>query len=509
MSQADVIAFLSSENGHPGGGPVETVETHGALVFLAGESALKIKREVKYDYMDLSTLSQREAVLRRELELNQPVAPKIYHDVVALTRDANGTLALDGTGEPVEWVLRMWRFPKEAELAVIASARGIDDDLAQNLGTAIHRYHTKAPWASANGTTLISDILAELDRVFAEMHHVFGPDRVAAFNKACQSALDHAGTLLNRRARDGHVRRCHGDLHLRNLVLLDGMPVPFDALEFDEVLGTCDVLYDLAFLVMDLHQRNLDRAANVVLSSYLLEADGTEDGGLAALPLFLAVRAAIRAMVAVQTSSATHRLPGTEPISILENALDFLNPLPPKLVLIGGLSGTGKTTGSRALASEIGATPGAVHLRTDLERKKAIGLPSTEPAPPTAYSASGRGAVYSHLFDRAETILVAGHSVLIDATFLDKDLRARAYALAQRSKAELQAIWLEAPLEVLVDRVSRRSGDASDADETVVRSQQDGSDTPDDWLIVPATGTQEQTIARVRHVLNMGANAIR
>ncbi|MEO0915740.1 MAG: AAA family ATPase [Pseudomonadota bacterium] len=506
MSQSDVIAFLGSAAGHPGGGPVDIVETHGALIFLAGDVALKIKREVTYDYMDLSTLALREAMLRRELELNKPVAPKIYQDVVAVTRTPDGALAFDGLGQPVEWVLRMWRFPAEDELAVIADKYGIDDTLAHDLGEAVHRFHAQAPLREAKGAKLISDILDELDRVFVDMHDVFGKDRIDAFATASRAEWHRMSSALDHRAKDGHVRRCHGDLHLRNLVMLDGVPVPFDALEFDEVLGICDVLYDLAFLLMDLHQRGLDRAANIVLSAYLLSAGGAEDDGLSTLPLFLAVRAAISAMVMVQTSTATHHAPGKQPVQFLESALALLARPCPKLILLGGLSGTGKTTIARALVPLIGAVPGAVHLRTDLERKEAMGIEETAQAPNASYSRTARHTVYARVFSRAEAVLSAGHSVLIDATFLDPHDRDSAAKLGARTGVKVSSLWLDAPLDVLIERVSARAGDASDADATVVRAQHASLNAPSDWAKVSALGGPEDVVARVCAELGLNQN---
>lgn len=497
MSQEDVIAFLGSAAGHPGGGSVEIVETHGAIIFLAGDIALKIKREVTYDYMDLSTLALRERVLRRELALNQPIAPKIYRDVIAVTRESDGSLVLDGSGEAVEWVLRMWRFPKESELAEIAESRGIDDGLAQQLGDAIGSFHAQAPLRDKDGAKLVEDILDELDRVFAEMHGALGKARVGSFSEQIRLEWSRVADILHRRSKTGHVRRCHGDLHLHNLIILDGVPVPFDALEFDEVLGTCDVLYDLAFLLMDLHQRGLNRASNIVLSAYLFAAHGAEDSGLGALPLFLSVRAAIRAMVAVETATATHTASGIGPVQILDNAIEFLQPSPKKLVLIGGLSGTGKTTISRAIAPFIGAVPGAVHLRTDLERKALPKTQARSDAPEPSYDPASRRAVYSQLFERAKIVLAAGHSVLIDATFLDPMMRSQAEALAPQFGAEIRPIWLDAPIGTLASRVRGRTGDASDADEMVVRSQLKQCSPPTRWRKVFAGGSAEQTTARV------------
>lgn len=470
-NQAEVIAFLASPAGHPGKGPVSVVQTHGALVFLAGDTALKIKRAVRYDYMDLSTLPLREKMLRRELDLNQSVAPTIYRDVIPVTRQPDGTLALDGTGDVVEWVLRMWRFPQKDELAVIADAGGLTDRLADRLGQAIYDYHHQTPSMHVGGAKLIADILAELTRVFAGMHDALGADRLHRFLAGARHSLDAQAALLDRRSLDGHVRRCHGDLHLRNLVLIDAVPTPFDALEFDEVLGTCDVLYDLAFLIMDLRHRDLPRAANRVLDTYLLAAGGFEDGGLAAFPLFLAVRAAIRAMVMVQTATATSDQPPAEAGRYLDEALAALSPAPARLVAVGGLSGTGKTTVAHALAPLIGAAPGAVHLRSDLERKAMRGIARQTHLPADSYAQPERERVYDRMFHRAESILKAGHSVLLDATFLDQAIRSRAETLADQVRVPFTGLWLTAPLPVLISRVTARSGDASDADAGVVRQQ--------------------------------------
>lgn len=470
------------------------VQTHGALIFLAGDIALKMKRAVRYDYMDLSTLDLRQALLRRELDLNKPVAPEIYQDVVPVTRTKDGGLELGGQGEPVEWVLRMWRFPKENELALIAESGGIDDDLARDLGTAIFSYHTQSAKRSCDGARLIGDILDELDRVFVDMKEQLGAPNIDQFHHKSRAMLARVAPVLCRRADAGHVRRCHGDLHLRNIVLLDGKPVPFDALEFDEVLGTCDVLYDLAFLIMDLRHRDLGRAANMVLNSYLLSASGLEDEGLAALPLFLAVRAAIRAMVLVQTATATGTTVNPEAVQFLNDALISLQTPDPRLVLVGGLSGTGKTAVSRALAPLIGGPSGAVHLRTDLERKMIhtsevnLGVPSDE------YSVASREAVYDRMFSRAGAILSAGHSVLLDATFLDANLRTSAQNLAKAADVACHTLWLEAPLSILIDRVKARQGDASDADEHVVRKQLKSGGPPSDWQRISAEGSLQDTV---------------
>jgi hypothetical protein len=502
-SQAEVVRFLKSPEAHGGAAPDTVVETHGALVFLAGEVALKIKRAVRYDYMDLSTRTLRKEMLLRELVLNRKTAPRIYHDVVPITRAPDGRLALNGPGTPVEWVLRMWRFPAGDELSVIAERGDFTDRLADDLGHRIFAYHRAAPRREADGATLIRDILDELARVFAGMQADLGAADIASFDARARAALGAATPLLARRSAAGHVRRCHGDLHLRNLVLLDGVPTPFDALEFSETLGTCDVLYDLAFLIMDLRHRSLCGAANIVLNSYLLAAAGSEDAGLAALPLFIAVRAAIRAMVAVQTlrASTPPASADTDAHRYLNEALAALAPARPRLVAVGGLSGTGKTTLARPLAPQFGAVPGAVHLRSDLERKAMAGRPAQTRLSAAQYAKTARDRIYGRMLERAETLLCAGHSVLLDATFIDPAHRAAAAALADRLGLSFTGLWLEGPASTLLARVGARSGDASDADAAVVQAQLALDPGPIDWHRLACGGAAETVLGAALTVL--------
>ncbi|MDT8855751.1 AAA family ATPase [Paracoccaceae bacterium Fryx2] len=494
-TQSEVTAFLQSAAAWPGGAPVSHIETHGAHVFLSGTDAIKIKRAVRYDYMDLSTLARREAMLRRELALNRDAAPMIYRDVVAITRDKGGRLGIAGEGEAVEWALRMHRFPAECELTAIAERGGLTDAIVADLGRVIAAYHAQAPKRDLPGDRLIEDILAELARVFAGFGAEVGEGAIAAFLDAARGSLETLRPTLRARTGAGDVRRVHGDLHLRNIVLLDGQPVLFDALEFDETLGTCDVLYDLAFLVMDLWHRDLRAQANGVLSAWLLHAGGRQDAGLVTLPLFLAVRAAIRAMVTLQTDRATQAAgTGTpEARRYLAEAVAALAPARPCLIAIGGVSGTGKTVLARGVAPLAGACPGAVHLRSDTLRKAGDAAPQYDPG--------ARAAVYAAMLARARTILSARQSVVLDATFLDPEQRAAARSLAQSLGLPFHGLWLAAPEATLLARVGARQGDASDADAPVVRAQLAGQPAAPDWTQIDASRTPEATAAAARAAL--------
>lgn len=497
--QSEVIAFLCDPATHDGRG-VERIDTHCAHVFLAGDTAWKIKRAVTYDYLDFSTLDKRKAILEREFALNRRAAPSLYRGVVPIARDGNGRLALNGPGEVVEYALEMKRFKAEAQLDRLAARGGLSDALAGDLGAAVAAYHSQAEPRTENGDDLILEIIEELTRVFSDMHDSLGGDRVKAFEDRARDVHRRLAELLRRRTAEGRVRRCHSDLHLANLVMLDGRPVPFDALEFDERLGTCDTFYDIAFLLMDLLHRGFGRQANICLARYL--RDTNDHGGLATLPLFLSIRAAIRAMVDIQTARATDsdRLV-SDAATYLDEAIGFLSPVPPRLVAVGGLSGSGKTTLSRGLAPDVAPPPGAVHLRSDVERKLLLGADPLERLPAHAYDAETTRRVYARLFDLARDCLAAGHSALIDASFLEEADRLSARDLAQETGAVFRGLWLSAPPEILISRIAERKDDASDATAEVVRRQIERAPSPPDWPSVETSGAPEPCLDTARKIV--------
>ncbi len=500
--QSDVIAFLKSPAAHGGGAvTVDLLQTHGALVFLAGSHAYKIKRAVRYSYMDFSTLALRRAAIEREMEINRPHAPQIYLGVVPITREADGRLRINGLGMPVEWAVHMRRFDQADLLSAIVDRGGISPPLARQLADAVRASHQLAPrvrddHADDRMRRIATDLAANL----ALVDHALASFQHEAFRAAVALQLDRAAPILRARGAAGLVARCHGDLHLNNIVLWHGTPTLFDAIEFDEDLATIDMLYDLAFLLMDLDHRQHREIANIVLNRYLARSDTDLDvEGLAALPLFLGLRSAIRGLVTAQRAllqpddTGTHDRDLKAAGASLDDAMRYLSPGPPQLVAVGGFSGSGKTTLAASLAPHLDPAPGALHIRTDLERKSLFGVAETERLPPDSYTKDVSDRIYALVMDKARRALAAGHSVVVDAVFSDCGERDAIAALAKVAGAAFTGLWLSAPPEVLKARVAARQDDASDATADVVEQQLRRGSGAIGWQTVDANGTSAST----------------
>lgn len=503
-SQQPVFDFLGDPASH-GGMPVKRIDTHAASVFLAGDRALKIKRAVRFPFLDFSTLEKRKRACESEIAINRAFAPAIYRGVIAITRDGVGQLAIGGKGEPVEWVVEMRRFDENQTLDHLAEAGRIDDTLADALGRAVAAAHRLAPTVTdANFNEAFAKIIAQNEAELAGEPDVLPLHELRALAAATRAAFERVKPLLIARERAGLVRRCHGDLHLGNIVLIDGKPVLFDAIEFDDRIATGDVFYDLAFLLMDLIERGLHSAANITFNRYLTETRRIHDlDALAALPLFMSVRAAIRAKVTAarrkQSGSREEALVSARGYATLAQRL--LAPAKPQLVTVGGLSGTGKSLLARALAPDLSPFPGAVILRSDVERKALFGAGETERLPELAYAGDATAKVYATLTEKARRVTAAGHSAIVDAVFAQPAERTEIEKVA--GSAEFHGLFLTADLETRLARVGTRAGDASDADTSVARKQDQLDLGRIKWSKVDASGTPDETLIRAKAMLKL------
>jgi hypothetical protein len=501
-----VIAFLS--DGRSYGLPdteVERITTHAAHVFLVGAHAYKIKRAVRYSFLDFTTLERRRRALEAELELNRRTAPMLYRRLLPVTRGEGDRLALGGSGEPVEWLLEMVRFDQAARLDRVAARGELTPALVDDLAAEIAAFHEQAAVRPEYGgyAGMRAVIEGNAEDFAALPEAIFGAGRSALLTARCRAELARRRELLEARRRSGRVRHCHGDLHLGNIVLLEGRPVLFDCLEFDPALASTDTLYDLAFLLMDLLHQDLGALAQRLLNGYL---DATwDDGGLGLLPLFLACRAAIRAKVL--GFGATKGVDGPaepDPAEVgdyLERALAYLDPPPARLLALGGVSGTGKSTLARRLAPSLGPAPGAVIVRSDLVRKRLHGVAPAVRLPPEAYRKGASRAVYDALAERAAALVGAGHAAIVDAVFLDPEERAQIEGVARDAGVPFQGFWLTAPEAVLVQRLAGRRGDVSDATPDVLRQQLAIDPGPLTWPMLDARGAPAGMAARVRELL--------
>jgi aminoglycoside phosphotransferase family enzyme/predicted kinase len=505
--QAEVLAFLEDPASHAGR-EVRRIDTHASWVFLVGDRALKVKRAVRFPFLDYSSLDKRKAACAAELEVNRPFAPKLYRRIMPVTRETDGRLVLDGKGEPVEWAVEMHRFDEARTLDRLADAGRIDAALADTLGRVVAAAHARAPVARAEPwINALDTYLDQNEAAFREFPRLFAAAAVGELQRRSRSALARVRPLLRARGKLGLIRRGHGDLHLGNIALIDDHPVPFDAIEFSELIASGDVLYDLAFLLMDLVERGLAAAANVVLNRYLAESRRESDlDALAALPLFLSIRAAIRAKV---TAARLREADVKSREEIARSAQTYfrlagslLEPVTPMLIAIGGLSGTGKSRLAHDLAPELVPAPGALVLRSDVERKVLLGKTETERLPADAYAPEITARAYATLAQKGRRVVGAGFSAIVDAVFADPAERAAIRAAADGTGAEFRGLFLVAELPIRLERIGARSRDASDADTVIARQQETYALGEMDFTEIDASGAPPETLARAKSALS-------
>jgi aminoglycoside phosphotransferase family enzyme/predicted kinase len=503
--QSEVFAFLADPSAHGGVGPVKRIDTQSAVVFLAGDDAYKALRAIRLPFLNFSTLDKRRADCEAEIAANRDNAPGVYLGVTPIVRRGS-TLAIGGEGEVVEWTTHMRRFDENATLDHVAERGELSSDLIRRLAAAIRRSHDRAPLGDGvRATRSLATYLDQNRAAFAALPDLFALQRAAALDHESRAAFAALRPLLIARGEAGRVRRCHGDLHLRNIALIDGEPTLFDAIEFDPDIAIGDVLYDLAFALMDLWERNMRAAANLLLATYLSLGQADELDGLAALPFFMSLRAAIRAKV--EAANVAHLAGGARRA---ERALasryfvlaeSFLRPAPPRLVVVGGLSGTGKSALAAALAPEVGRAPGALVLRSDVERKRLFAFAETERLPLAAYDLAATEATYARLLDKARRALAAGQGVILDAVYAKADERRAAARLAAELAVPFIGLWLETSLATRVERIGRRNGDASDADATIAARQSAETLAEPGWSALDAAGDLATLVAAARRRL--------
>lgn len=510
QDQSAVAASMADPATHDGATP-KRIDTHGAMVFVAGDTVYKIKRAVRFPFMDFSTLEKRHEALTEECRVNRRTAPSLYLGVLPIVETSGGHLRLgeigEDDGQAVEYALVMRRF--EATLDDCANSGALTRDHIATIAEKVAAFHQDAePHYRTDPPARVGDAIAGVVREMRQNLEVLDASKVDAFEALMTARHAAARRTILSRAKAGLERHCHGDLHLRNICLLDGEPTLFDAIEFNADFARIDVLYDLAFLLMDLEARGERELANLALNTYLdrrTAAGWPDESGLALLPLFLALRAGIRAeigahMAAVQDGADKAAAMRRDAVAYLDQALGYLRPASPRLTVVGGLSGSGKSTLAGRLAPLCEPAPGARWLRSDVLRKAWAGLGPLERLPSDAYTPAASAKTYDRLMEAAAQALTAGHSVVLDAVFAQTGERFAANALAARFGVPYTGIWLDAPEPTRVQRVEGRTGDASDAGGQVAKAQSDYDLGPITWHRIDAANGPDRVLEQAKQL---------
>ena len=488
QNHAALVASLR----HPAAYPhpvdtVEVIETHISTVLLAGEHAYKLKKPVEFGFANFSTLARRREACEAEVRLNRRTAPDLYLGVVPVTSESrDGRPRFGGDGEPLDYAVHMRRFANGARLDQLAGTGVLDSVCIDLLARAVATFHAacpRAPAHSAYGTAeqihgWVRDTVSGLRLLTGGQRLTDLVPRVDRLARWTETEFTRRASTFGMRRAAGWVRECHGDLHLANIVQIDGQPVPFDCIEFNPELRFIDVASDVAFTWMDLIDHDLPGLAAQFLDGYLA-ATGDYDG-LAVIRFYAVYRALVRALVALirrdqpdrSLADARRELQAcTRYVEVAERLTRTSLPL---LVLTCGVTGSGKTTVSQHLLEHLGA----VRVRSDVERKRLVGLAATEHHPQDLgaglYDPGATRATYARLSTVAASILDAGFSAIVDATFQRRGDRHGFARLAARHGARSALVLCEAPVPTLRARVAARSahgGDASDATLAVLGDQ--------------------------------------
>ncbi len=470
---------------HAGAAP-RLIETHISWVILAGDYAYKIKKPLDLGFLDFSSLEKRRHYCEEELRLNSRLAQDIYLAVVPITGSLDAP-HMEGPGAALEWAVKMRAFPADATLDREAAISREQIDAISDRIAAFHAGIARAPAASAYGT---AQAVSEPVQANFELLRTLLPEHLsAARNQSVQALLDRLHAWSRRsgerlaehfaaRKADGYVRECHGDLHLGNIAWVDGQPIIFDALEFNPALRHIDVISEIAFLSMDLQHRGRPDLAWRLLNRYLEQ--NLDIAGIKALAYYQVYRAMVRAKVAAILAAEQTPDAATDAEADFDACFAYLNladrlahDARPALVLMHGVSGSGKTWLSQHLLEQLGG----IRLRSDVIRKALFGLQPLQDSaaiPGGIYTPEAGARTLAALLAHARTLLAAGYLVIVDATFIQRDWRAPFQALAEAMGVAWQIVALDAPADLLQARIAQRrqhGADASEAGPDVLESQ--------------------------------------
>ncbi|BAY25956.1 hypothetical protein NIES2100_57660 [Calothrix sp. NIES-2100] len=455
--------------------PIQLIQTHGSYVLLTGDYVYKLKKPVNFGFLDYSTLEKRQHFCHEELRLNQRGAGELYLEVLPITL-VSEQYHLGGTDEPVEYVLKMRQFPQEALLSAFFEQGKLNETHLEELGRVVAQYHAKAQtndYIRSFGE--VPQVRAAFDENYEQTEqYIGGPQTQVQFDET-QAYTDRffaeRPELFTSRMQNNYIRECHGDLHLRNIALWHDKIMLFDCIEFNEPFRFVDVMFDIAYAVMDLEAQQRKDLSNAYLNTYVEQTGDWE--GLQVLPIYLIRQSYVRAKV----TSFLLNDPGV-PVAVKEEAAktaakyytlawEYTKSKQGQLILMSGLSGSGKSTTARYLARQLGA----IQIRSDAVRKHLAGIPLLEKGGDEIYTPEMTQKTYARLLELGILLANQGFSVILDAKYDRQNLRQEAINQAAEHQIPLQILQCTAPLEVLQERLHQRTGDIADATADLLASQ--------------------------------------
>lgn len=452
---------------HPVQEPIGFVQTHISYVFLTGEYAYKAKKPMNFGFLDFSTLEKRQHFCQEELRMNQRGAPGLYLEVLPITESVDG-FELDGSGEAVEYVVKMRQFPESALLSSLYDRGELTEELLVRLAKTLANFHKTCPindYIRSFGK--VEQVRQAFDENYEQtMGYIGGPQTQQQFDETkayTDRFFADRAALFTQRIQNDWIRECHGDPHLGNICLWQDELMLFDCIEFNEPFRFVDVMYDIAYIVMELVLRQRPDLSAIFLSAYVEQTGDWE--GLQVLPIYINRQTYVRAKVTSfmlndpGVPDAEKQQGSDRAATYYRLAWEYAKPQQGKIFLICGLSGSGKSTMAKQLARQTGG----VYIRSDAVRKYLGGVPLEQRGGDELYTAEMTQKTYDRLTDVGITLATQGYTVILDAKYDRQALRSAMIDAAKNVDVPLQIIHCDAPMEVLRDRLRQRTGDIADA----------------------------------------------
>ncbi|MEM8720160.1 MAG: AAA family ATPase [Cyanobacteria bacterium P01_G01_bin.39] len=455
---------------------IELVQTHASLIFLTGDYAYKVKKSVDFGFLNYSTLAKRKHFIETELLLNRQIAPELYLKVLPISSNAQ-KLILGSSNNVVEYALKMRQFPQENLFSNLLKAGKLTANLLIELGQIVAQFHKSAAtneYISSFGS--VDKISATFAENYRQSQRYIGIVQTKEQLIATKAYTDYffaeRKNLFIDRVKHHKIKECHGDLHLKNICFWHDKIQLFDRIEFNESFRYVDTMYDVAFTVMDLSARRQPEFANAFLNSYLEYSGDWE--GLLVFPLYLSRQAYVRAKVNSfflddpQVSETDRKKAQKAATNYYQQAYQYTQNKSGNLIMMSGLSGSGKSTAAKSIAKN----KGAIQIRSDAVRKHLAGLALDESGTDNIYTAEMTKKTYDRLLKLGVMLTKAGYTIILDAKYDRLDQRQPVIAQAQSKNIPLKIVHCSVPISILRDRLNQRQNDISDATADLIDIQQ-------------------------------------